>query len=84
VNINIEYDKRNFILLHLLVYYVSVNPKYASTNFGKSFISVLESFRKIIFLSICNSLKEKTTSHHLNHGVLQTALGTNVGPQDLK
>jgi hypothetical protein len=76
------YEKTNIISMHFLVYYVSVNPKHASTY---SAILVLPcwKFSLIYLLSRCNSLNERTTSHYLNHDVLQTALWINVGHKEL-
>jgi hypothetical protein len=38
------------ISIHLLAYYVIVNPTYGPTNSGNSCISVLEIFRIFIFM----------------------------------
>jgi hypothetical protein len=83
MNINIMYDKANFNRVHLLNYYVCVNPTYVSTRFDNFCISVLE-FLVNLSSFLFNSLKERTKSHNLNPSVLQTALGINVGPQELK
>jgi len=63
VNINIIYANSCLISVHLLAYYVNVNPKCAPINFDHSCISELETFRKVIFNLFVTIWRKET--HHI-------------------